>query len=433
MKRRAFLKSLALGSGAAVLSSPGSRLYAASPNYDGRLLVVMQLSGGWDVTSLCDPKSNVSGEPEINQWARTGEIQTAGNIHYAPFASNASLFSKYHSDMLVINGVDSQTNSHETGILHSWSGRTAEGFPTMTALFAAQNAPDIPLSYVNFGGFGDTAKLIRYSRLESPDTLRELLLANNTSWDDSTLRGAVDLARIQQAQQERLQRKLALDTLTERQRLNMSSYWSARDSADALERMAAIMPSSGTFQQNVNLGGRLDESSLLAQIQLMMLGFEAGVGCAADLHFFGFDTHANHDEQHISLFNHFADSLDYFWTYAEERGVADRITLVIGSDFGRTPHYNSDNGKDHWPIGSYIVMEKGASWGNRTVGLTDELHNAYRINPATLQRDDSGGTIIYPKHVHQAIRSYMGLDSSPLTSAFPFANAEAFDFFNPAL
>ena len=52
----------------------------------------------------------------------------AGNIPYAPFANNTAFFEKYHSRMLVINGVDAQTNSHTVGIVHDWSGRTAEGY-----------------------------------------------------------------------------------------------------------------------------------------------------------------------------------------------------------------------------------------------------------------------------------------------------------------
>ena len=62
--------------------------------------------------------------------------------------------------MLVINGIDAQTNSHTTGVLHNWSGRNAEGFPSITALFAARFAPKQPLSYLSFGGFSQTAGII---------------------------------------------------------------------------------------------------------------------------------------------------------------------------------------------------------------------------------------------------------------------------------
>ena len=61
---------------------------------------------------------------------------------------------------MVINGIDLQTNSHTTGVLHNWSGRNAEGYPGLTALFAANHAPDIAMPYVNFGGFGATEILL---------------------------------------------------------------------------------------------------------------------------------------------------------------------------------------------------------------------------------------------------------------------------------
>ena len=109
------------------------------------------------------------------------------------------------------------------------------------------------------------------------------------------------------------------------------------------------------------------------------------------------------------------------------------VIVVVGSDFGRTPHYNNDNGKDHWPIGSVIVMERNAVWGNRVVGVTDGGHNAHLINPTTLQRDDSGGTIIYPKHIHKALRRHLGLENTVTDANFRFDATEDFDFFNPSL
>ena len=175
MKRRDLLKRAML-LGTAGLSLPVPRLYAAPyEGYTGKLLVTVQCDGGWDVTSFCDPKTNQPGEKEITSWSNSNDVQTAGNINYAPFANNQSFFESHFQDMLVINGVDMQTNSHSTGVLHSWSGRNAEGYPTITAMFAAKNAPEQPLSYLNFGGFSATANLIRFSRFQNVDNLRKLL------------------------------------------------------------------------------------------------------------------------------------------------------------------------------------------------------------------------------------------------------------------
>ena len=98
----------------------------------------------------------------------------------------------------------------------------------------------------------------------------------------------------------------------------------------------------------------------------------------------------------------------------------------LGSDFGRTNFYNSQDGKDHWPIGSFVIIEKNQPWTNRVVGETDGLHFAQRINPRTLERDDAEGKIIYPKHVHKALRRYLGIENTPGAQRFPFNNTEDF-------
>ena len=109
--------------------------------------------------------------------------------------------------------------------------------------------------------------------------------------------------------------------------------------------------------------------------------------------------------------------------------MADRMVVVMGSDFGRTNFYNADEGKDQWPIGSFIVMEKHAPWTNRVIGETDELRSARKLSPTTLQRDDAGGTVLYPKHVHKALRRYPGVENSEGSLQFPFSNTEDLPFF----
>lgn len=116
------------------------------------------------------------------------------------------------------------------------------------------------------------------------------------------------------------------------------------------------------------------------------------------------------------------------WTYAEERGVADPLLVVIGSDFGRANSYNADGGKDHWPIGSFLIMENSQPWTNRGVGETDGLHFAQRVNSRTLERDDANGTIICPKHTHKALRSFLAIENTPGARRFPFSNTEDFAF-----
>ena len=66
------------------------------------------------------------------------------------------------------------------------------------------------------------------------------------------------------------------------------------------------------------------------------------------------------------------------------------------------------------------------------VGETDALQFALKINPTTLERDEAGGTIIYPKHLHKALRRYLGVGSSPGAVRYPFNTTEDFAFFGSA-
>ena len=126
------LLGAAVAGGSAATGLLSSRVWSSAGHepYEGPLLVTLQLDGGVDVTQLCDPKVNVKGEPKINYWADAADTGQAGNLLYAPVANNAAFFERYGRDMLVINGVDSQTNSHETGKLYNWTGSNAEGRPS---------------------------------------------------------------------------------------------------------------------------------------------------------------------------------------------------------------------------------------------------------------------------------------------------------------
>ena len=182
MRRREMLKGLLAAVGGA---AAGFRLpLANAEDYGGKFFVFVQADGGWDPTSFCDPKANTPDEPVINHWAERDEIREAGNIPYAPFANNEAFFEKYHARMLVINGVDAQTNSHTVGIVHNWSGRNSEGYPAMTALLAAGYGADLPVAYLSFGGYSRTGGVARYTRVNNANLLRNIATPDVVSHDE---------------------------------------------------------------------------------------------------------------------------------------------------------------------------------------------------------------------------------------------------------
>ena len=400
----------------------------------GRLLVTLQLDGGVDVTMFTDPKVNVSNEPKINHWADELEPDQIGGISFAPVARNRELFERFGADLMVVNGVDAQTNSHETGRLFNWTGRNAEGQPSLSALFAAAESPEQPLAYSVFGGVSRTAGIIGYNRFDDLNVLRRLTQPNVDSWSGETKRWEADLARSQQLLEADVTRLLNQSGLSVRERLSMIQFNEARERRDSLSRLAELIPPESEIapREDLNAGGMNFSSNLKQQMQSALLVFKSGLGSAADLSLGGFDSHEENEPIQEALLSHIYEALVYFWDYAEELGLADRIFLVMGSDFGRTNFINEGNGKDHWPIGSYVMMERGALWGDRVVGQTDELHFARGIDPDTL-KVKSNGLVMTPSHIHKAIQGYLGIDGFASDASFGLANTETLPLFDPFL
>lgn len=430
-RRQLMRNALLAASGASLGSLTSSQVFGAPDDYQGKLLVTLQLNGGADVTAFCDPKVNTPGEPKINHWADEGVPLQSSGISYAPFAKNEQLFKKYGSKMLVVNGVDAQTNAHSTGILYNWSGRNSVGAPSLTALHAARRAPDLALSYASMGGFSATSGLVRFTRVDDINAVRGLLNPFINTWDGEPSRPLNETDLVSSFVNDSIADLEAAST-SPRQLRTLNAFKESRASRAGLTKLLDILPAEDGFEPSEPVATPDGmESDLKKRMQGALLIFKSGLGSAADIEIGGFDSHDENDAYQDPLFSHVADAIDFFWTYAKQLGIANRITMVIGTDFGRTNFYNDGNGKDHWNIGSHIVMANNPSWGGRVVGLTDDLHFAIPINPSSLKTAPSNGLIMTPAHVHRALRKELGLHEFAEAAGFRL-DVEDVDMFNPA-
>ena len=147
--------------------------------------------------------------------------------------------------------------------------------------------------------------------------------------------------------------------------------------------------------------------------------YKVGLTISASLAIGGFDTHGNHDASQSRRLEMLLDGVDFLVKEAEAQGVADKLIVAVGSDFGRTPYYNAGNGKDHWSITSMLFMGQGIE-GNRVIGATNEGHHPLTVNPATLELDPDGIRIT-PEHIHRSLRVLAGIDTSSVASAYPIS------------
>lgn len=412
--RRQLLKFLSV----APLLNPLRTLAQPSGSFAGKFLVTIQARGAWDTTCFCDPKENQPGELPITNWSHSDGTQRAGNIDFAPFAENQRFFTKHAQNMLVINGVDAQTNSHSIGETVNWSGRTALGFPTLTAMYAAQFGAHLPMAYVTFGGFNRTENLLRATQLGwSVSDIGELLRPNqhnNMPMMDPELWALITRVNATNA--------LPDNNTIAGNRSSRQAYRSSIAAIEPLKDFADTLPTQDQWESRTKYG------FLRQQVQFTIAAFKSGAAIAADLVQGGFDSHEENDLYQEIHLRELSTGIDFLWDSAEAAGIADRLVVVIGSDFSRTPYYNSGRGKDHWSVGSFIVMEKGVSYTNRQIAGTDEGQNALAIDPQTLQPSGFGVKML-TSHVHTALRQYMGLEDTNFSRLYPFRDSVHFRFF----
>jgi len=398
---------------------------ALSANNHEKFVLQIQTGGGWDVTAFCDPKVNVSGERKISKWSDNDEIAEAGNIPYAPFADNSAFFNEYHSDMLVINGVDTLTNGHSIGQTHTWSGRTAVGFPSLTAIYSSYYGDGLAIPYLSFGpAFSKGENLIQSIKIDDGSSLR------------SVLNPFVDVYSGEETEETELLEKIhdhntisALgysnsSNIVRGNYINRKSFFDSLNSTTQLKFLASQLPGNRDF-------GNLNQFE--KSIWTALSAFKAGTTLAADINHGhqvtqgGWDSHSYNDQKQETLMRNLTSGIDFLWKKAEDLGIAERLFVIISSDFSRTPYYNSGDGKDHWNVGSYIFMERNQNYTDRVIGATDGAQNAIGVNPKTLKSDDS--VKLVPGHIHKALRKYLGLSGTSADEYFNLKVDYDFDFF----
>jgi hypothetical protein len=444
MDRRNFLKLMGL-TGLAV-AAPATlwtrKSLAEGEKFGGPYWVTIHAGGGWDPTLFCDPKGGIAGDKKtLNQTFTKDQIGQIGNIRYAPVSWSSDekeVFSverfvkDNHQRLCILNGVDTTTNNHDTGTRITWSGASEDGLPALGAVMAgsATQGNALPMAFLSNGGYDATGGLVPLTRSGNLDSLRRLAYVNriDPNKDDSPLYYSNDTAsRIAQAQAARLSAARDAERLPTVRR-SMDGLLTARQGNLGLASLAEQFKNLKVVKFNENypgledlngIGGIGDLERMCQEAQLSLTAFQAGVAVAANLSVGGFDTHGDHDNNHIRQMIKLLRLVDFVYKEADRLGLGGKLFVVIGSDFGRTPTYNEGNGKDHWNITSMAVSGPGIP-GNKVIGSTDEGFRAIKVDAKTLQPNPEG-LRIQPKHVHKALRKIAGVEGSVASQQFPLA------------
>ncbi len=444
MNRRHFLKALAATGVASGMPFGAMNSHAAS-NGGPKYFVSCAAIGGWDQTMWCDPKGkelSVNGITPINRFSsnnirgakgKPGIGYKAGTpfswappVHGLPGLSAAedtdALFEHFFINlaeehgMIMLNGVDAQTNSHAAGTRATFSGTLQAAFPNIGALHAAINNPDLQMPFITFGGYDGTGSLIPLSRIGDPKMFETIINHDVAMLGDNT-NALIKSLSLQQAERYKNQAVNAQHQRTLSKYLtSKGGEFSVKYILDRVPRYASSDPATHTLENALPPGsdGLLNANGNLLQVELITAAFSAGLTVSGNLFLTGIDSHADNDIKQVGGHINNVKVVDHFWkmaAYMDENygsDITENTTMLIGSEFGRTPWYNNGDpiqggGKDHWTTTSVIAMGYGIRGKIRLFGASsDDKFTPMKMNEQA--QLDENGFRIRSEIIHTALR-----------------------------
>jgi len=455
MQRRDFVKLATLTGMSMFLPwATSSQARAGQTTWGGPYFLHMHASGGWDPTLFCDGKLTAAGTtPEYENRLVTAVTEVNGIP--VPSASTAGkfflrdnaaivedpthFFKNAGRDFLVFNGVDTQTNNHDTGVQGLACGHNDIELPALAALFAGMAAKDrdVPMAFLAGGQYNRTGDVIGVSRFPGDKVALLVDPFRAQANDEKPLISEVASQRILALRNERMASLQGKATLPRNKRtLNAMRDAMRGGAAVNLLKQVASAPAPGieTFTNDLapetrpyltvpqNMGGRAPFLDLGAPLENVLRCFQAGVSASATFAQGGFDTHSNHDVNQQAAMGEFVARIRYVMLRAAQMGLKDKLYVMVTSDFGRTPRYNTGNGKDHWNVTSTLLAGPGIR-GGRAIGKSDAGQKSLRVATGDVTRvlpdSDDAGVRIHASHIHRELRRVLGVDKADFIKDFP--------------
>jgi hypothetical protein len=129
-------------------------------------------------------------------------------------------------------------------------------------------------------------------------------------------------------------------------------------------------------------------SPLGLQLLLARRLCEAGCGFVT-IHNPGWDMHGGDTQLNMRRgMDELGRPLDHavaaFLEDVEQRGLSQKILLVITGEFGRTPRINPNGGRDHWPQLSTLALAGGGLRMGQIVGESTARADVPKTNPVSI-------------------------------------------------
>lgn len=356
---------------------------AAEPRY----LVVYWIAGGWDPTFVFDPhfeSNTIHHDP-------ASSLSTVSGLAFADAPSRPSVrafIEKWGAKSAFVNGIAVGSISHDgcTRLMLT-AHRTATAADFSTRVAHETGLPHVVLSGPRFPG----------------DRGEVVLPVNATlvTTADGTLPSPRD-----EGSESRVQAWLQEEAARLPESAAKAQY------LDGLSRLPELHENAGKLRGGLSAN---DDDVFGTVASVLGAGIARAVTLQGSLPTFGnWDSHVGNDA---------LQTMDYEWTFGrlsslmarletesapDGSPLADRTTVLVLSEMGRSPVLNSAQGKDHWPWTSAMLIGAGVR-GGKIYGGTDAGLAGQRVDPTGGDVTD-GGDLLTPASLAAGLLTSFGID-----------------------
>jgi uncharacterized protein (DUF1501 family) len=404
LSRRDVLKASAAAAACAAIPTALQRASAQQLPAAANKLIIVLASGGWDQTYVLDPKLGASGVD-----APEGSVQMFGDVPIMTHASRpnvTSFFTRYAERACVINGLQVRSFVHPDCMKRVLTGSPSETTPDMGAIAAFERGRELPVPYLALGGQARSGQYAAVTGRTGTTNQLAALVDEAAAYPGT---GAfIPEVGLSPSDDERALVRSYLDASTARLAATrgQTGYNKRRveDFAASLDRADRLR----AFARDNGAGDRDYTLDLGVQIPLAVRALEQGLSCAALMQTNDWDTHQGNERQ-SSLHEGLYGALSVLMDTLESRALLDETLVLVLSEMGRTPKLNADNGKDHWPVTSALLLGAGVRGGRVLGGTNDEL-GALALDLAT-GLPAAGGEQLQAGHLVAGVLDTLGIDT----------------------
>ncbi len=425
--RRGLFKGI-LGASALAAVGPAHRLLGQTS--EPHKFVSVYFNGGWDVLVGLDPRDPATpgmypgidlGTDQLMPAYQTPIDVTLGSQSTILGAALGGLLP--HTDvMTVFRGVNMNTVAHAAGRAYvntyvQPSGVVARG-DSLGVRMASIGDGDFVMPNVSLGVPSFNIDFpVEYTavRTASATQILDLLRPQGVEFDDeieTLLRAAQDssrscVGRRYQGVSPEASLRVSRGRVRQLKEENIEQFFALQ--ADTPE-MEALRTRYGI---TVAEAGRGNIPGTIAAItsQLLNLGLARSVSIQLQV---GLDTHstnwaASQAQRQEAAWNALAALVS---DLREDDPQLRNTTILVHSEFARTPRINGNRGRDHWFANSMLVLGGRIKRGVFGATRIDNL-GLQAVNLTTGLADEETGTMLKPEHIGATVAASVGLDPAP--------------------